>query len=144
MPSPLPEDVRRAVAAGRQLEAIRLLCDRTGLGLAEAKAAVESGQLPDAAPRQGFASALPADVAAALAAGDKLKAIRLLRRDKGLSLRQAKAVVDEAGRAAASPEARRAAGLSPGEVPRGRWSAGAVVLVVAVLGAVAWFLAGRA
>jgi hypothetical protein len=69
MPSPLPDDVRIALAGGQKVEAVRLLREHTGLGLAEAMAAVESGLIPSAAPRDGFADPLPADVGAALAAG---------------------------------------------------------------------------
>jgi hypothetical protein len=36
MPSPLPDDVRRALSAGQKIEAIRLLREAKGLGLKEA------------------------------------------------------------------------------------------------------------
>ncbi len=144
MPSPLPDDVRIALAGGQKVEAIRLLREHTGLGLAEAMAAVESGLIPSAAPRYGFADPLPADVGAALAAGNKLRAIKLLRQAKGLNLKQAKAIADEASRMAGQQGKRHPDGLSPGEVPRSRLSLGLVAFVLLVLAAVVWLAAGRA
>jgi ribosomal protein L7/L12 len=90
----LPADVQAAVRAGRKIEAIKLLRERTGLGLAEAKAAVESGILPDAVSRPVDADALPVEVMSALAAGEKVEAIRLLRQSRGIGLAEAKALVD--------------------------------------------------
>lgn len=50
MPRPLPPDVRAALTDGDTLEAIRLLRQQTGLGLVAAKAAIDSGLVPDARP----------------------------------------------------------------------------------------------
>lgn len=140
MPSALPEDVRAALVDGQKIEAIRLLRERTGLGLAEAKAAVESGSLPDAEAERGFAAPLPPEVSAAVAAGNKVHAIKLLRRAKGIGLKQAKDIVDEASRTRTPSGGRNPEGLSPGEVPRRSWSAGFVALILLVLGAAVWFL----
>jgi len=148
MPTPLPEDVRAALAAGKKIDAIRLLRTRTGLGLAQAKAAVESGFVPDAAaPQQGLAGSLPAEVQAALAGGHMLLAIKLLRQAKGVGLTQAKALAEEARRAAAlkngqsGQSGQSGGGPSPGEVPRSTLSPGLVALVV-VLAVAGWFLLG--
>lgn len=146
MTTPLPEDVRAALAAGKKIDAIRLLRTRTGLGLAQAKAAVESGFVPNATtPQQGLSGSLPAEVQAALAGGHMLLAIKLLRQAKGVGLKQAKAMADEARRAAALKSGQggqSGRGLSPGEVPRSALSPGLVVLVV-VLALAAWFLLGQ-
>lgn len=63
--SPLPREVEEAMRQGRKVEAIRLLRVRTGLGLSEAKAAVE--RIPSApvtedgspltTPREGLGAA---------------------------------------------------------------------------------------
>jgi ribosomal protein L7/L12 len=43
----LPADVQQAMMAGNKIGAVKLLHERTGMGLAEAKAAVEAeGALP--------------------------------------------------------------------------------------------------
>ena len=147
MPHPLPDDVRTALSGGRKIDAIRLLRERTGLGLAQAKAAVEAGSVPDAAPQrqgqqQGVAGALPSEVRAALAAGNLLQAIKLLRQAKGIGLKQAKAMADEARRAVAPQGGKMGDGLAPGEVPRSKLSPGIVALAIVLAGA-AWLLLGR-
>jgi hypothetical protein len=83
---------------------------------------------------------LPEDVRAAIAAGRTLDAIKLLRRAKGVGLKEAKALADEAGRTLVRQRGQ-AEGLSPGEVPRrGGWALVAAA-VLALLGLAAW-LAG--
>lgn len=49
-PPSLPPDVRSAVQAGRKIDAIRLLREATGLGLKEAKDAVEAFEAGEAPP----------------------------------------------------------------------------------------------
>jgi ribosomal protein L7/L12 len=145
MPHPLPDDVRAALAGGRKIDAIRLLRERTGLGLAQAKAAVEAGFLPDAArtPARppGPAGSLPSEVHAALAAGNLVQAIKLLRQTKGVGLKQAKALADEARRAVVTQAPQTGEGPSPGEVPRSKISPGLVALVIVLAGA-AWLWLG--
>lgn len=147
MPHPLPDDVRAAIAGGRKIDAIRLLRERTGLGLVQAKAAVEAGSMPDAAPLpqqqpQGLPGSLPSEVRAALAAGNLLQAIKLLRQAKGIGLKQAKAMAAEARRAVAPQGGQMGAGLAPGEVPRNSLSPGLVALVIVLAGA-AWLWLGQ-
>ncbi|XVJ61027.1 MAG: hypothetical protein HEQ23_03125 [Tepidisphaera sp.] len=43
VPSDGMDDIRDLAKAGRKIEAIKLLRDRTGMGLAEAKKAVDQG-----------------------------------------------------------------------------------------------------
>lgn len=143
MPTALPQDVRAVLAAGKKIDAIRLLRTRTGLGLAQAKAAVESGFVPDAtAPPQGLAGSLPAEVEAALAGGHLLQALKLLWQAKGGGPKQGKAMADEASRAAAKQSMQRGEGPSPGEVPRSALSPGWVVLAL-LLALAAWLLFGE-
>ena len=144
MPSSLPEDVRLALADGQKIEAIRLLRERTGLGLAEAKAAVESGMVPSPVGDEVPVNSLPAEVTAALASGRTIEAIRLLRQARGIGLKEAKAIVDAAQNGPARTGPRRVSGLAPGEVPRSRLSAGLLVVVLLVVAAVAWQLLHKA
>lgn len=145
MPHPLPDDVRAALAGGRKIDAIRLLRERMGLGLAQAKAAVEAGFLPDAVlrqpQRQALAGLLPSEVHAALAAGNLVHAIKLLRQSKGVGLKQAEAMADQARRAVPHRAAQTGEGPSPGEVPRSKISPGLVALAIVLAGA-AWLLLG--
>lgn len=139
MSTPLPDDVRAALDQGRKIDAIRLLRGRTGLGLAEAKAAVEAGVLPSPAPAiPALPTEIPPEAMAMLARGDTIGAIHVIRRAHGIGLKDAKAVADAARRSGAVP---RRPGLAPGEVPRRRWPA-VLVAVVAAGAALAWFLAG--
>lgn len=140
MLSPLPEDVRQALAEGQKIEAIRLLRMRTGLGLAEAKAAVESGVVLPPASEEIPVSALAAEVRTALETGNAIEAIRLLRKTSGLGLKNAKAVIDAARLGRKGGAAPGEPGLAPGEVPRSGASAGALVLVVVLVALVAWLL----
>lgn len=125
MPGPLPDEVRRALSRGRRFEALRILRARTGLGLQEAMAAIESEQLPDQDDGPRAASGLPADVDAALREGETIEAVRLLQQRQGLSLSQAMAVVEEARR-------HRAAD------PRRRPSAAMVLTLTAALALAGW------
>jgi ribosomal protein L7/L12 len=149
----LPPEVLEALRRGNAIEAIKLLRKATGLGLKEAKDTVE-GQLrrggAAAAPRAesaglpfapASASDMPERVRAALERGNKVEAIRLLRQQTGLGLREAK---DQVELMAAALAARSTvhdpgtAGLAPGEVPRssyGGWWAALVALVLLV----AWY-----
>jgi ribosomal protein L7/L12 len=126
MPGPLPEDVRLALSRGQRFEALRLLRAQTGLGLQEAVAAIESGLLPDQGDAPRAASALPSEVAAALAEGNTIdEAVRHLRQRQGLTLRQARAIVEAAKGDCAAP-------------PRRRPSAGIVLTLAAILALAGW------
>jgi len=126
----LPPEVIDAIRRGNPIEAIKLLRAR-GLGLAEAKAYIDAHvrgfATPTAAERA--TRALPPDAARALARGDKIEAIKLVRAETGLGLKEAKSWVDAQ---AATPQ--MPTGLAPGEVPRhegfGLWIV-VIVLVVA-------------
>jgi ribosomal protein L7/L12 len=131
----LPPEALQALARGQQIEAIRLLREATGLGLKEAKDAIdahlrgESVMLP---PAGGMAEATPPDVLEALQQGDKIEAVRRMRAHTGLDLKASKERVD------VLQAQHGLQALSPGEVRRGRgwwW----VAFALAVLGA--WWLA---
>ena len=134
--APLPPEVMPAVARGNKIEAIRLLREATGLSLAAAKEAVERGGAPPIQSSAASTQALPAQVLAELARGNKIEAIKLLRQASGLGLKEAKDAID----AADSSSGNATAGLAPGEVPPssgaawGRW----LLLVVVLAGVLAY------
>lgn len=109
---PLPPQVQSALRAGRAIEAIKLLREATGLGLKEAKDRI------DAEGRHGsptvqypqMPGTLPFQVVEAMQAGNKIEAIRLLRQQTGMGLKEAMDAVE-----ASSPASTK---YSPGEVPR--------------------------
>jgi len=111
-------EVARLLAEGNKIAAIKLVRERTGLGLAEAKEFVEHGDFGSAAPRQPGAteedpsrrsgpwaaeetrsgSLSPADmaeVARELAKGRKIQAIKLVRERTGMGLKEAKDFVED-------------------------------------------------
>lgn len=142
MPQPLPPEVLAALERKDKIEAIRLLRAKTNLGLAEAKEAVETGSYAIATvePLVQTDAELPAEAIAALRAGDKIGAIKLVRKSAGVDLKDAKEIVDRfEARSAGAPGSSR---LAPGEVPRSspvlKW-----LLLVAVLGVVAVLLVQR-
>jgi ribosomal protein L7/L12 len=139
---PLPEDVRQALNAGRKLDAIRLLRAHSGLGLAAAKTAVEANGLPSrpgvGTVPFGNAGQLPPAARAALDAGHKIEAIRLLRQARGIGLKKAKAIVD-----AAQHERPASPSRSPGQVENSPLNAALWVVLAVVAGLVAWRLLGQ-
>jgi ribosomal protein L7/L12 len=96
----LQRRITELAAAGEKVEAIQLLRAATGLGLAEAKAAIEGlargaalPAIPAKLSEQG-PEALPAEVRAALERGERVDAIRLLREATGLGLKESKEWLD--------------------------------------------------
>ncbi|MGA0024659.1 MAG: ribosomal protein L7/L12 [Burkholderiales bacterium] len=140
MRQPLPPEVLAALERKDKIEAIRLLRAKTNLGLAEAKAAVETGSyaIATAEPPAQTDAELPAAAVAALRAGDKIGAIKLVRQSAGVDLKDAKEIVDRFEVRSAG-----ASGLAPGEVPRSgpipNW-----LLLAVVIGALAvWLVFGK-
>jgi ribosomal protein L7/L12 len=97
---PLPADVLEAVERGHTLEAIKRLRAATGLGLKEAKDAIDAHLRGDPVSVDLPASTgpLPPLVIESLRRGDKIGAIKLLRHATGLDLKEAKDAVDAAER----------------------------------------------
>lgn len=129
----LPDDVLAALRQGDPVEAIKRLRAASGLGLKDAKQVIDAhlnGEPAGWAPRVGAATPLPDPVMQAIWRGNKIEAIKLLRRHTGLGLKEANDLVDasSAGSASCDP------GAEPGAVPRSR---GAVWWGVALL-ACAW------
>jgi ribosomal protein L7/L12 len=113
-PTPLPPDVVDALAKGNKVEAIGLLREQTGLSLVEAKQAVERHGGPSPHPLAVGSTGLTESARSALARGNKIEAIKVLREETGLGLKEAKDAVDAAE--AAMP-GRAAGPMAPGEVP---------------------------
>ncbi|MFT4515447.1 MAG: ribosomal protein L7/L12 [Planctomycetota bacterium] len=109
----LAKQIADLLVAGKKIEAIKLLREATGLGLAEAVRAVEAAEQGDALPwlnangpiATANESTLPDDVAHAAANGNRIAAIKLLREHKGLGLKEAKDEIDRAFPIAEQPGA---------------------------------------
>lgn len=140
----LPDNVTDALKRGNKLEAVKLLRDATGLGLKEAKDAVESAEAGTyrLLPASGNLSTMSKEVEAAIGHGNKLEAIRLYREENGVGLKEAKDAIDAAfeGRqteATNTTKATTTTEASPGEVSRTgsplKWLAvAAVVAAIAI------------
>lgn len=94
------ERIAELIQQGRKIEAIKLLRETTGIGLKEAKEAVEqlSGETtgsaqarPEPMPRPGSVSEEVQNLAHQ---GNKIEAIKLLREQTGMGLKEAKQRVD--------------------------------------------------
>lgn len=79
--------VRDALARGDKVAAIKLVREATGLGLAEAKAAVEALDQPDAPPLKTLSDEDDARIKALLRDGNQQDAIRVFRKATGLQLK---------------------------------------------------------
>ena len=109
---PLPA-IQQAVREGRLIDAIKLYREATGVGLAEAKQAIDRMVVGEAATT-GVPKA-DGSVEEALAAGNKIEAVKRYRDQHGVGLREAKDAVErmEAGHVSVSP----AAGVPSSETP---------------------------
>lgn len=151
----LPPDVLAAIDDGQLIEAIKRLRAARGLGLKEAKDLIDAHQRGEAVSVAARAAQpldgsfhVPDAVRQALAEGNKIEAIRLLRDHEGLGLKEAKDRVDAIEQSMAEPVSigmgATAPGLSPGQQPSGgvgNWIVVAVVLVATVV-AYLWMRGG--
>ena len=133
----LPSNVLDALRLGRNIEAIKLLREATGMGLAEAKSLVDAHVAGNsiAMPAAALQRSLPASVTDALQRGNKIEAIKLLREKTKLGLKEAKDIIEASSKVS---NARRDA-LSPGEVPRAGASVGWIV-ALAIAGVLAYLV----
>ena len=164
----LPPDVLDALRRGRTIEAIKRLRKATGLGLAEAKTLVEHARaLAAAAPAHAphefgqnpdDGRVLPDAVQHALARGDKVGAVKLLRERTGLGLNEARKRIEAFDGTTSFPDSvpraeaprvepvseslvqPRAGGMAPGEVANS--NAGLWIVVLAAATLAAYFLLG--
>jgi ribosomal protein L7/L12 len=133
---PLPAEVIEALRRGNAFEAMAQLRAR-GVGFAEAARRIRDhlGKQARSGAAAHAARALPPDAAQALARGDKIGAIKLVRAETGIGLKEAKDWVE-----AKSPAPRLPTGLAPGEVPRGGDAILAWVVAILAIAAVAYGL----
>ncbi len=131
----LPVDVRAALDRGDVIDAVKLLRDATGLGLAEAKDIIDRHRLPDseeeAAPTVAMPRTLSPAAAEALQSGNKIEAIRITRDESGLGLREAKMFVESFE----SKDAGETGKGAPGEVGKSNlriWLSAAFAIVFAL------------
>jgi len=146
----IPPAVHAALQRGEVIEAIRLLRDGTGLGLSDAKDAVQAlqrlgggitsmeiergGQRADAAGgRHAHELRLPPEIAAALSQGNVIEAIKRLRALQPMSLRDAKALVDRHRKSVP----QRVPTVAPGDSDGGLWWLG--LLALAAIAAWVWW-----
>jgi hypothetical protein len=139
--APLPEPVLQALARGNMIEAIKLL-RATGLGLKEAKDLIDIHQMGGDVP-PSFDSTMPAgtlspNVIDAIRRGNKIDAIRLLRDQTGMGLKEAKDAVEGYELAHPAP-----ASTSPGEMQQSGGSGLRWIALLAVAAIVAYFLFRR-
>jgi ribosomal protein L7/L12 len=128
-------EVRRALAAGNKIAAIKHYREATGLGLRDAKDAVEAiaaGRAPSplaAAPVAAVGG--NATVLTLLAAGRKIEAIKVYREATGVGLKDAKDAVEALEQRAAATGALRPI------VERPRRGGAALLVVALIVGVVA-------
>ena len=148
MSTPVPAEILAVWNSGSKVLAIKLLRDQSGLGLAEAKQLLESADAagsPLAVNRATPASAelrTELSIHAAMASGNKLEAVKLLKEATGLGLAEAKERIDEAMQgeplnleaALNQPTLPNAASSAPGEVK----SSPGILWLALILVALAW------
>ena len=126
----LPSDVVEALQRGETIEAIKRLRAATGLGLKEAKDVIDEYASGNPVVVTGVHASQPFSDAVMQAArsGNKIEAIKLLREQTGLGLKEAKDAIE------ALPRTSRSSHRNPPvEAPRSGnwllWLSGFVVLV---------------
>ena len=91
----LEQQVRSLLDQGQKIAAVKLYKDQTGVGLAEAKQAVEAMQAGAGPPSPSdIGGDLEAELLRLLGRGDKLEAVKLYKDQKGVSLLEAKQAVE--------------------------------------------------
>ncbi len=120
MHTSITPEIEAAWRRGHKVEAIKLLRDATGWGLAETKHALEAAlDHAGAAPHPATPTHLPAAINAALANGDKLAAVKLLKDATGIGLKEAKDRIEsgDPSQWMASPAAYPPAHTAPSPSP---------------------------
>ncbi|MEG0939452.1 MAG: hypothetical protein RSE32_10360 [Comamonas sp.] len=146
----VPAEILSIWNSGSKVLAIKLLREQSGLGLAEAKQLLESANAGAADSPLAMNSAIPANaelrIHAAMASGNKLEAVKLLKEATGLGLAEAKERIDEAMQgeplnleaALHQPTPRNAASSAPGEVKSSHGTLWLALILVALAWG-AWF-----
>jgi ribosomal protein L7/L12 len=99
MPDSFENEIRQLLASGNKIAAIKRYREQSGVGLAEAKAAVESldagGSLAERA--QPDDSDLTDQIVGLLGRGEMIEAVKLYRNQSGCGLKEAKEAVERIG-----------------------------------------------
>ena len=93
----LLDDIKAEIASGKKITAIKLYREATGVGLAEAKQAVEliaAGKPPPSGAAPSLTVDAMQEVSALITAGRKIDAIKVYRKAVGVDLKDAKDAVD--------------------------------------------------
>ncbi len=125
-----------AIQNGNLLEAIKIVRGDTGLGLKEAKDLVEQyqsgkpivGSLQAGSPTPQFGDPLSPAALAALSQGNIIEAIKQVRAETGLGLKEAKDLVER--HQSAKVPASRKPRLGSGQVAESRFGAGFWLAVI--------------
>jgi ribosomal protein L7/L12 len=89
------QQLAELIRQGRKIEAIKLVREQTGCGLAEAKAAVEKLERGEPLAPAAPAGDLTEEIRALVRAGRMIEAIKLYRERTGTGLKEAKDAVDK-------------------------------------------------
>lgn len=134
-----PADARAALEAGQLIEAIKIVRQTHGLDLAEAKDWVERERDAAGAVASPTGRAdrhdLPGAAEAALAGGRMIDAIKIVRAERGLGLKEAKELVDRHIAHSDTPFGHAEPGKLPGVLA---W----IVLLVVLVAGGAWVVVG--
>ena len=99
MDEAIENEIRQLLASGNKIAAIKRYREQTGVGLAEAKAAVESleagGSLTERVRPDD--SELTDQIVGLLGRGEKIEAVKLYRNQFGVGLKEAKEAVERIG-----------------------------------------------
>jgi ribosomal protein L7/L12 len=98
------EEIRKLLDSGNKIQAIKMYREQTGVGLAEAKDAVEALAAGGNLAGSSTVERVPADdpelvdeVKELLGQGNALPAVKLVRERTGRSLKESKEIVDQIG-----------------------------------------------
>ena len=97
MPDGTGQELAELIRQGRKIEAIKLVREQTGCGLAEAKAAVEKlerGESLEASAPAESAGSLKEEIRTLVLSGRMIEAVKLYRERTGTGLKEAKDAVD--------------------------------------------------
>ena len=90
-------EIRQLLASGNKIAAIKRYREQTGVGLAEAKAAVESLDAGDSFAERVQPDDLNDQIVGLLGRGEKIEAVKLYRNQTGCGLKEAKEAVERIG-----------------------------------------------
>lgn len=93
------DEIRRLLATGNKIAAIKRYREQTGVGLAEAKYAVESLETRSSLTERVLPdeSEVTKEIVNLIRRGEKIEAIKIYRQRFGVNLKQAKEAVDRIG-----------------------------------------------